>query len=63
LPEPPRIIQPPRKRESKHCFFEKKQQKTLLLRWVMGGGQAKAPDPAKRSLFASFSSEKEALTS
>jgi hypothetical protein len=35
----------------------------LLLLWAMGVGLSNAHGPAKKSLFASFSSEKEALTS
>jgi hypothetical protein len=44
------------------AFLKKSAQKTFA-RWVRGFGAASAHDPAIRSLFASFSSEKEALAS
>jgi hypothetical protein len=42
-------------------FFAKKKQKLLLI-WAMGCGVTTGHDPALKSLFASFSSEKEVLT-
>jgi hypothetical protein len=44
-------------KKGKAFFFEKKKQKTF--RFCLGG--ASAPRPAGKSLFASFSSEKEVL--
>jgi hypothetical protein len=39
----------------------KKRTKKLLLLWGMGAGRDNAHGPASKSLFASFSSEKEVL--
>jgi hypothetical protein len=39
------------------------RRKKLLLSWVMGFGSANAHCPANKSLFGSFSSEKEPLPS
>jgi hypothetical protein len=41
--------------------FLKKRSKKLLLLWDMGCGGDNAQDPAYKSLFGSFSSEKELL--
>jgi hypothetical protein len=41
----------------------KKAAQKLLFRWAWGAGLAIAPGPDSKSLFASFSSEKEALPS
>jgi hypothetical protein len=40
----------------------KKRSKKLFLLYAMGVGRATAHGPASKSLFASFSSEKEALS-
>jgi len=45
-------------KQSKPCFFEKKQQKTFMS-WALGIGSDNAP--RKQSFFAAFFSKKEGL--